>query len=185
MNFFLDQKGQIRILGPRKRNFWSWSSWRPRWAKAKQQGDGKQSSGLDAPVTYMPRKPGETLGDLEEDLLKTLAALRSQTQSVTDENYEYNDRDNRRFLGEFIRPGSNGLLFCLLRFCILATPSRYPTFNYFIVDFYTKRISGLVCLLLTSLARGTTIVRANTLETGVAYPRPCITVTGISAFQVG
>jgi hypothetical protein len=150
MDFFIDQKGQIRSLEPRKTIFWSWTPWRRWWAKAKQQGRGKQYSASDVAVTYMPRKPGETLHDLEEDLSKMLAELRSQTQSVINEKDARNDSENRRFLEERKRSGSNRSLFCLLRFCILSTPYRYIRFNYLVVDFYAKRISGLVCLLLTN-----------------------------------
>ncbi|KAI0187680.1 hypothetical protein EV127DRAFT_435722 [Xylaria flabelliformis] len=148
-NFFLDSKGHIRALEPRKTHLGSWFSWRNKRTKTKQQGEAKDSDVLDAPITYQPRKLGETLRDLEEDLSKTLANLKWQTQSGIDESNSKNniDRENRRFLEDIEKSGSNAALFCLLRVCILTTPSRFPSFNTLVVDFYARKISRIEWLI--------------------------------------
>ncbi|GAW22644.1 hypothetical protein ANO14919_121860 [Xylariales sp. No.14919] len=149
LNFFLDSKGGIHSLEPRKINFRRWFSRKPRKAKEKQQGEAKDSVALDTPITCHPRKPGETLRDLEEDLSKTLADLRRQIQSGIDgvDSENGDDRENRRLLEEIEKSGSNASLFCLLRVCILSTPSRFPSLNNLVVDFYAKKISRLEWLI--------------------------------------
>ncbi|KAI1192677.1 cora-like Mg2+ transporter protein-domain-containing protein [Nemania serpens] len=148
-NFYLDLNGQIYSLGPRTISKWVWTPWRRRNAKAKQQGETQESSALDTPIHYHPRKPGETLRDLERDLSDTINSLRVQKQSEADASNSKNDnhRENLLLLEEIHRAGSNPSLLCLLRACVFLTPARFSTFNRLVVEFYAKKISRLEWLI--------------------------------------
>ncbi|KAI1820096.1 cora-like Mg2+ transporter protein-domain-containing protein [Xylaria intraflava] len=145
-NFYLNSKDrQIYALGPRSTTEWTWSSWRRRHTKLKQQGGSTESNALDIPIYHSPRKPGETLRDLEEDLSKTMAKLDRQLEFEKNRFDSENDDDREKALlmEEISRSGDNASLYCLLRVCTFSTPSRFTTFNNLVVDFYARKISRL------------------------------------------
>ncbi|KAI0965563.1 cora-like Mg2+ transporter protein-domain-containing protein [Xylaria arbuscula] len=154
-NFFLDSKGHIYALGPRKARILSWSWWRRPRPKAKQEEKSKDTGALDVLITYQPRKPGETLQDLERDLSRILANLRRQAQSETGrlDAADDNNRENRLLLEELGKSGSNHSLFCLLRVSIFSTPSRFSSFNRLVVDFYAQKIFRLEWLIRYQVTR--------------------------------
>ncbi|KAI1112896.1 cora-like Mg2+ transporter protein-domain-containing protein [Nemania sp. NC0429] len=149
-NFYLDLNGHVYSLGPRTISRWVWNPWKRRKAKEKQQGEAQDSnSALDVPIYYHPRKPGETLRDLERDLSETINSLQLQKQSETDASNSNNDnhRENLLLLEEIHRAGSNPSLLCLLRACVFLTPARFSTFNRLVVEFYANKISRLEWLI--------------------------------------
>lgn len=146
-NFYLDRNDHIYSLGPKTISEWVWAPWRRRNTKAKQQGETREPSALDVPIYHHPRKPGETLRDLERDLSEPISSLQTQKQSATNasDSKSDNHRENQLLLEEIYRAGKNPSLLCLLRACVFLTPARFSTFNRLVVDFYAKRISRLVC----------------------------------------
>ncbi|KAJ8124600.1 hypothetical protein O1611_g9040 [Lasiodiplodia mahajangana] len=148
-NFYLDPDGRIYSLRPRVIYKWTWFPWRRGKRKAKQQGEPPNSRLLDMPIYYHPRKPRETVRDLEHDLVQTLEALNRQKQSSTGtpESEKDNDMENAVLLEEINKSSNNPALFCLSRVCIFSTPARFSSFNRLVVDFYAKRISRLEWLI--------------------------------------
>ncbi|KAI1175278.1 cora-like Mg2+ transporter protein-domain-containing protein [Nemania sp. FL0916] len=149
LNFYFTPAGHIHSLQPKTLYERLGSVFRRRKAKVKQQGADQDIAALDMPIRFHPRKPGETLRDLERDLTEILAILAKHTQAGTEttETKDNADRENLLLLEEINKSGHYASLFCLLRVCIFSTPARFSTFNRLVVDFYARRITTLEWLI--------------------------------------
>ncbi|KAI8628849.1 hypothetical protein F5Y19DRAFT_475934 [Xylariaceae sp. FL1651] len=148
-NFYLDARGQIHALGPKTLMGRKWIPWKRQSTSAKRPHKPEVATAIEIPIHHNQRRPGETLRDLEEDLLKTLAKLSGQLNlefNAADSETD-NNRENLLLLNEIHKSGSNASLFCLLRVCIFSTPSRFSNSSRLVVDFYARKIARLEWLI--------------------------------------
>jgi hypothetical protein len=103
--------------------------------------------GSKCPIRYSPTKPGQTLQDLEDELTDNLERLK-RAYLIEKEQMQHGEngveKENQNFLQMIHTSRGNASLACLLRFCVLSTPTRFSTASRLIAEFYAKKTFQLV-----------------------------------------
>jgi hypothetical protein len=100
-------------------------------------------------VLYRPElkgKRGETLQDLEDELMIAIANLNRHHGTAQSELQASRDNENKDMLRSIQSFEDNLSLACLLRMCTISTPTRFSITSQDITDMFAGRISRLVGL---------------------------------------
>ncbi|KAH7224281.1 uncharacterized protein BKA55DRAFT_584383 [Fusarium redolens] len=107
-------------------------------------------------VLYRPElkgKRGETLQDLEDELMIAIANLNRHHGTAQSELQASRDNENKDMLRSIQSFEDNLSLACLLRMCTISTPTRFSITSQDITDMFAGRISRLEWLVRDSASQ--------------------------------
>ncbi|KAK4210124.1 hypothetical protein QBC37DRAFT_449032 [Rhypophila decipiens] len=156
MNFLVDSKGMVYSLHQRgalrkvahRAKIWLFQIFGQVELKNNQCIELK-----NIPVTFQPRKRGETLKDLEDDFFDARAKLRIQLELTSEGIRDIEKHQNNEMLKDIHSSAAHPAMACLFRMCTLSTPSRFLISSRDISDMYARATAQLEWLTRKSVTQ--------------------------------
>ncbi|KAM7205990.1 hypothetical protein V8F33_000820 [Rhypophila sp. PSN 637] len=156
MNFHVDREGMIYNLhyqGALQKLAWTARVWLVRFFGQVESQVDENVTPKDIPVTFQPRKRGETLQDLEDDFIDAMAQLNIQLELTNDGIHDIEQHQNKDMLRNIHTSAAHPAMACLFRMCTLATPSRFLISSRDISDMYARATAQLEWLTRRSVTQ--------------------------------